>query len=338
MTRTPIRPAGEVRRPRPPASLPRGLTAGLALCLAVLVLAVLVLVVTTRSGGPGSPATRPPGVQHPGAGGRAADPAAPAIDWPGDGQAAYTTSLLPGIRTSGAAGPVPIASVTKVMTAYLVLRAAPLRPGEEGPTLTMTQADADDAVRRRQQGESVVPVVAGERLTELEALEALLLPSANNMAVVLARFSAGSVDAFVDRMNEAAAGLGMTGTHYTEPSGIDAATVSTAADQLVLFTAALADPVLASVTGTTTATLPVAGTVTNTDTLLGRDGFTAGKTGSHAAAGGCLVFRAVRQVDGRAVTITGVVLGQRDGPLVPAALTAAERLVDAVAGSADARR
>ena len=72
-------------------------------------------------------------------------------------------------------------------SAYLVLRDHPLRAGEDGPTLTLTLADVADTVRRRAQGESVVSVAAGERLTERQALQALLLPSANNVAEILAR-------------------------------------------------------------------------------------------------------------------------------------------------------
>ena len=89
----------------------------------------------------------------------------------------------------------PIASVAKVMTAYLVLRDHPLRPGQDGPTITLTDADVADTDRRRGQRESVVSIAAGEQLTELQALQALLLPSANNIAAVLARWDAGSADA-----------------------------------------------------------------------------------------------------------------------------------------------
>ena len=75
-------------------------------------------------------------------------------------------------------------------------------------------------------------VAAGEAISERHALEALLLPSADNMAWILARWDAGSQDAFVARMNAAARRLGMTGTRYTDASGLDSSTVSTTADQV----------------------------------------------------------------------------------------------------------
>src|SRR5205807_6718503 len=79
-------------------------------------------------------------------------------------------------------------------------------------------------------------------------------------------------------------------------------------------------------------TLPVAGTVYNTDTLLGHDGFVGVKTGSDDAAGGCFAFRAIRWIDGKRTTITGVVLGQPGDDGVAAGLAAAVDMVDRIAG------
>jgi serine-type D-Ala-D-Ala carboxypeptidase (penicillin-binding protein 5/6) len=255
----------------------------------------------------------------------------PSTVWPAYGQAAVQIG-----RSQVQAGPnqhaAPIASVAKVMTAYLVLRDHPLRLGQDGPTITLTDADVADTDRRRRQQESVVPVAAGERLTERQALRALLLPSANNIAAVLARWDAGSTDRFVARMNATARSLGMTHTRYTDPSGYDDATVSTAADQVRLVDRAMRLPVFASIVATPNATLPVAGTVHNTNTLLGYDGFVGVKTGSTAAAGGCFAFRAIRWIDGKRTTITGVVLGQPGYDKVAAGLAAADAMVARIAG------
>jgi serine-type D-Ala-D-Ala carboxypeptidase (penicillin-binding protein 5/6) len=224
------------------------------------------------------------------------------------------------------------------MTAYLVLRDHPLRPGQDGPTITLTDADVADTDRRRRQQESVVPIAAGEQLTERQALQALLLPSANNIAAVLARWDAGSADRFVARMNATARSLGMTHTRYTDPSGYDDATVSTAADQVRIVDRAMRLPVFASIVATPSATLPVAGTVHNTNTLLGRNGFVGVKTGSDDAAGGCFAFRAIRWIDGKRTTITGVVLGQPGHNQIAAGLAAADAMVDRIASPVQARR
>jgi D-alanyl-D-alanine carboxypeptidase (penicillin-binding protein 5/6) len=253
--------------------------------------------------------------------------------WPVHGQAAFMTSDGTGIHTGPNQHPAPIASVAKVMTAYLVLRDHPLRPGDEGATITLTQSDVTDTERRRIRQESVVPVAAGEKLSELQALEALLLPSANNVAATLARWHSGTEERFVARMNETARSLGMTHTRYTDPSGYDDSTVSTAADQLRIVERAMRVPVFARIVATPSATLPVAGLVRNTDALLGYDGFVGVKTGSTAAAGGCFAFRAIRWIDGKPTAITGVVLGQPGRDRIAAGLGAAAALVDRVSGS-----
>jgi D-alanyl-D-alanine carboxypeptidase (penicillin-binding protein 5/6) len=262
--------------------------------------------------------------------------ALPATVWPADGQAAFVQTGQSEVQAGPNQHPAPIASVAKVMTAYLVLRDHPLEPGRDGPTITLTAADVADTHRRRRQQESVVSIAAGERLTERQALQALLLPSANNIAAVLARWDAGSLDRFVDRMNATARSLGMNQTRYTDPSGYDDATVSTAADQVRIVDRAMGLPVFASIVATPSATLPVAGTVHNTDALLGHNGFVGVKTGSDDAAGGCFAFRAIRSLDGKQTTITGVVLGQPGRDRIAAGLSAAEALVDRIAGRSPA--
>jgi serine-type D-Ala-D-Ala carboxypeptidase (penicillin-binding protein 5/6) len=294
--------------------------------LLVIVAAIAVLghqLLASSSSTPPSP-NHVPRSEHRGALGETV----PSTVWPAYGQAALQIG-----QTQVQAGPnqhaAPIASVAKVMTAYLVLRDHSLRPGQYGPAITLTDADVADTDRRRGQHESIVSIAAGEQLTERQALQALLLPSANNIAAVLARWDAGSEDRFVARMNATARSLGMTHTRYTDPSGYDDATVSTAADQVRLVDRAMRLPVFASIVATPSATLPVAGTVHNTNTLLGRNGFVGVKTGSTAAAGGCFAFRAIRRIDGKRTTITGVVLGQ---PGLAAAFELVGGMVDRITG------
>jgi D-alanyl-D-alanine carboxypeptidase (penicillin-binding protein 5/6) len=251
--------------------------------------------------------------------------------WPPFGQAAVQLGESQ-IKGGPNQHPVPIASVAKVMTAYLVLRDHPLRRGEDGPVITLTEADVADTERRRRREESLISIVSGEQLTELQALQALLLPSANNIAAALARWDAGSESRFVARMNATARALGMRHTRYTDPSGYDDATVSTAVDQLRVVGRAMRLPVFAHIVATASATVPVAGTIHNTNTLLGRDGFVGVKTGSDEAAGGCFAFRAIRVVHGTRTTITGVVLGQPGEDRIAAGLSAADELVARITG------
>jgi len=222
----------------------------------------------------------------------------------------------------------PIGSVAKTLTALEVLGAHPLAPGDEGPVLTMT---ADD-VALFQQALSVdgssLPVQAGERLTERQLLLGLMLPSANNLAETLGRWVAGSHDAFVARLNAAALRLGMTATHFDDPSGFSPRTVSTAADLVRLGSAALAIPALAAIVGTAEAPFPDGTTLHNLDALLGTvPGWLGIKTGETPSAGGCLLFAARRRLGtaASAVTLVGAVLGQ---PHLADALDAAHAAVD----------
>jgi D-alanyl-D-alanine carboxypeptidase len=250
--------------------------------------------------------------------------------WPATGQGAYQL----GDATPHAGDneqPVPIASVAKVMTALVVLADWPLHGDEPGRAITVTAADVADTAVRRARDESIVPVAAGERLTERQALLAVMLPSANNVAALLARRVSGSIGAFVEEMNRTAHGVGMRHTTYTDPSGYDAGTVSTAADQLILAQAAARNDTLNAIMATRSTRLPVAGTVQNTDRLLGTDGFIGMKTGSDDAAGGCFMFRTYRSVQGVNTELIGVVLGQRGHNLMDAGLYAAKQFVDRLA-------
>jgi len=230
--------------------------------------------------------------------------------------------------------PVPIASLAKVMTAYLILERYPLSGAQEGFTIVVTAAQAHAAAQDAARGESAVAVRAGERLTERQLLQALLIPSGNNIARMLAALLAGSETSFLAEMNAEARALGMDRTFYTDPSGFDPSTVSTAADQLRVFRRAMRFRVFRQIVSTASVTLPVVGAVTNFNPLIA-EGY-AGKTGSDSAGGGgCLAFFTGVTVGGRRLTAVGVVLGQGEGSrtsaILAAAGEAAKRLVDSVA-------
>jgi serine-type D-Ala-D-Ala carboxypeptidase (penicillin-binding protein 5/6) len=253
--------------------------------------------------------------------------------WPLRGQGAYVLGHgRPAV--SPHQHPVPIASVAKVMTAYVVLKHYPLHAGDSGRRFVIGQNDVVDTKTRRREGQSVVDVRAGEQLTERDALMAILLPSANNVAVLVARQVSGSVASFVAEMNRTARALGMSHTTYTDPSGYDDGTVSTALDQLRLAQVVAKDKTLAAMMATRSYWLPVAGEVANTNGLLGHDGFVGMKTGSDHAAGGCLMFRAVWPTERGNRSLIGVVLGQRGDNLLNAGLYAAKQLVERLAPNA----
>ena len=254
------------------------------------------------------------------------------VKWPLSGQAA----LVVGNDQPAASPhqqPVPIASLAKVMTAYLTLKRYPLSGAQAGFTMTVTAAQAQAEAEDAAQDQSVVAVREGEQLTERQLLEALLIPSGNNIAQMLPALVTGSETRFLAEMNAEARALGMYDTTYTDPSGFDQSTVSTAADQLRVFQQAMRFPVFRQIVSMASVTLPVAGTLTNYNPLMA-EGY-AGKTGSDSAAKGCLAFFTRVSVAGSRQIAFGVVLGQGQGSdtraLLAAAGEAAQQLVDSAA-------
>lgn len=247
----------------------------------------------------------------------------PRPDWPRQAEAAIG---VPGAGLLGAhdsGQPLPIASLAKIMTAYLVLCDHPLPAGGSGPAITVTRADVATYASDKRGGQSVVKVAPGEQLTERQALEALLLPSGNNIATMLADWDAGSVPVFLAKMNAQARSLGLHATRYTDASGNDPATVSTASDQFRLTLRALQIAAFRQIVAMPQATLPVAGVVYNVNYGLGHDGIVGVKTGSSPQAGGCLAFAAIRTIAGSQATIVGVVLGMQGAPGQPSELAGA---------------
>ncbi|MET9291982.1 D-alanyl-D-alanine carboxypeptidase [Streptomyces sp. NPDC003077] len=245
--------------------------------------------------------------------------AKPSLPWPSHGQAVVDIQGIGRMGSYGEDKPIPIGSVAKVMTSYLILKDHPLKPGEKGPTLVLDQKAEDDYVSGAKVGESVVEAKKGQRVSELEALEAVMLPSANNFARFLARWDSGTEEAFIKKMNATAKELGMTQTTYTDASGLEESTVSSAADQVKLAKAAMTDPVFRqlskqlSYTSTTTSggdDVETARVQKNFNKLVPLYGVVGIKTGSTTKAGGNLLFAAEKTVDGEKQLIIGAVFGQ----------------------------
>ncbi len=264
-------------------------------------------------------------------------PAEAVIAWPSVGQSAVEVEGVGWVGSTGATSkPVPIASVTKTMTAYLILSDHPLTGDASGPAITVEAGEAALYSKEAAEGQSLVKVAAGERISERDALEALMLASADNVAKILARWDAGSIDAFVTSMNAAAKRLGMTHTRYTDPSGLDSGTVSTAPDQIKVAEAAMRLSTFRDIVAERTANVPVQGTIKNFNGLLGSHGVIGIKTGSTDDAGGCLLFAAQTTVGGHRETIIGVVLGQALGTgatFLNNTLNVASKLISGAAAS-----
>lgn len=232
------------------------------------------------------------------------------MPWLNYGQAAIGAVGYGLLDQHGEQKQLPVASVAKVITAVAVLKVKPIRPGETGELLTITPADEDAYNQYIAEGQSAVPVTAGEQLTEYQALQALLLPSANNMADVLARWAFGSTENYLKFVNPFTKTLGMEKTTIADASGYNPGTMSTAVDLTKLAEITMNNPVLAEIVGQAQADLPTAGTVYNVNNFLGTHGIVGIKTGNTDEAGGCYMFAAKRSIDeSHEITVVGVVIG-----------------------------
>jgi D-alanyl-D-alanine carboxypeptidase (penicillin-binding protein 5/6) len=253
----------------------------------------------------------------------------PSLPWPAQGSAALSEVGVGALGQSGSSGPVPIASIAKVLTAYVVLKDHPLATGSSGPSIPVTPDVVASYHSGLAGGQSEVPVGAGESLTELQVLQGLLVASGNDLALLVADWDAGSEPAFVAKMNATARSLGLGSTRITDPSGLDPGTVSSPADLLELGALAMALPVVRQTVALPQVTLPVAGALPNYDAVLGKDGIIGIKTGSDLQAAGCFLFEAQQTTAAGPATLIGVVLGQQGAGYVPASLAAGDALVKA---------
>ncbi len=297
---------------------------------------------SSASGSPANPSSAPPATSKPAQPPTPAPPSTvntwvtlkapgktPQLAMPRGGAAAIAVDGIGTMDSKNGNSVLSTASVAKAMTAYVVLKDHPLKAGWYGPTITISAAEAGLLNKQIRQSQSVVPVRAGEKINERDALEALLLASANNMAQILARWDGGSVPKFVGKMNATAKQLGMTHTHYTDPSGFTATTKSTVADQVKLASAALRVPEYTRFTSLKSAWIPVKGHIINYNKLLSNPAVIGMKTGSMSKAGGCLLFAAKYKVHGKWVTLVGAVFNQRGSRgILTAAFDASSRLLN----------
>jgi serine-type D-Ala-D-Ala carboxypeptidase (penicillin-binding protein 5/6) len=258
-------------------------------------------------------------------------PSPVSLPWPQIGQAAVAIPSV-GVDTASAPEqPQPVASLTKLMTAYVILHDHPLKTGQLGPAITVTQADVDDYNEDTVSDNSNALVAVGEQISEVQLLGGLLIHSADNYADLLARWDAGSGTAFVAKMNADAAKLGMTQSHFADPSGVAPGSQSTPYDLLKVTSLDMTDPVFASLVQQSSITLPVAGTISTYTPLLGVDGVIGVKSGFTTAAGGCDVVAVVRPVHGVPTLLLAAVTGQEGPAVLAQAGLHALALVSAVA-------
>ncbi|MFG2724347.1 D-alanyl-D-alanine carboxypeptidase [Streptomyces canus] len=237
------------------------------------------------------------------------------LPWPTQGQGWLDVNGVGTMGNFGKQTPVAIGSVAKAMTAYIVLKDHPLKSGEEGAKITV-DALAEKEGGYNKQGESTLNTVKqGDVLTQRQAIAAIMIPSANNIARLLARWDSGSEAAFIKKMNDTAKELGMKNTKYTDASGLKETTVSTAEDQVKLGNELVKIPALMEITSMGQWIDPSGQKWYNYNYLVPYTGIGI-KTGTTTAAGGNLLFAGRKEVGGETVTVVGAILGQHKAPII----------------------
>ena len=243
--------------------------------------------------------------------------AAPA--WPAEGSAAVVVDGVgPAVASSGDA--VPMASITKLVTALLVLEQAPLAPGEQGGVFQFTSADRAAYRADRAGGESALDVPVGGSLTLYQMLQGMLIGSANNYADRLASTFWPTDQVYASAANAWLSQHGIEGVRVVEPSGMDEGNTGTPEGLLALGKRALANPVIAEIVRTQVVDLPGAGEVRNTNPLLADPGVLGIKTGTLDEYN--LLAAKEVAVGGTTVRVFADAMGQPDGATRDAATSA----------------
>lgn len=247
--------------------------------------------------------------------------AAAALSWPGFGASAIGAVGFPGtLASSGSAEPLPIASITKIVTSLVVLSTKPLAVGAPGPTITFSAKDAALVKAYAARNGETKPVRAGMALSQLQVNEVMLVASANNYAESYSTWAFGSQAAFLTAARSWLTAHGLEHTTLLDSSGMNPGNRSTASDLVAIGKLALANPVIAGIVSTKSVTIPGVGEVKNSNKLLGHAGVDGIKTGTLDEAGACLLFSTQFLVGGRSMTVVGVVLGGVDHPTLDTAV------------------
>lgn len=238
-------------------------------------------------------------------------PASTPLAWPSYGQAAVGSERYGLLAATENQTPVPTASTAKLITALAILESKPLRVGRPGPTITLTQKDVAIKDAYVAQDGSVVAVEAGQQITQYQALQAILLPSSNNMADSLAVWAFGSLENYTSYANQMLQSYGITHTTVgTDASGLSPSSKSTASDLVLIGQRAMKNPVIAEIVAQKQATIPVAGVIRNTNFILGQDNIIGLKTGNTDEAGRVFVLAGKHTLEnGQEITMITAIMG-----------------------------
>ena len=193
--------------------------------------------------------------------------------------------------SNGSSKMIPMASTTKLVTALMVLKKYPLNINQQGPMIPVTTQDLNIYNNYLSEQGSVVKVVPGESLSEYQMLEAMLLPSADNIADSLAIWAYGSLANYSTLANQYLEDNQISGVHIgVDASGYDPSSVANASGLILLGQKAYSNPVIAQIVALKVVpNFPVVGEIKNINFLLGQYGIEGIKTGNNNQDGGIFI-------------------------------------------------
>ena len=248
------------------------------------------------------------------------------LNWPEFGQAALVADGYGELGTSGSITPLATASIAKVITALCVLEKHPIPAGSQGESIQFSSQDVLLYREQISQNGSRLPVYDGQRMSQYEALQAVMVPSANNIADSLAIWAFGSLDSYAKYANSYLLRHGLVNTRVgTDASGLDPSTRSTAEDLARLGLIATKNRTLMEIAGQKFVSFSYGGDYDNYNRALGTHGITGLKTGNNDENPGALLFTAVSPSGPSIKTLSGAVMGASD---LSTAIAAAQRLVE----------
>lgn len=253
------------------------------------------------------------------------------LSLPSYGQSALTVKDYGLVATSGAQTQISTASIAKVITALCILEQKPLHTGQKGPEITMSRRDVELYQQEVSHNGSRVQVYEGQKMSEYMALQAIMIPSANNIANSLAEWAFGSLEAYSEYANNFAMRHGLVNTRIgSDASGYDPSTVSSASDLARLGVIAEKNALLMEIAGQESAVFPLSGEMNNYNSILGQGGITGLKTGNNEQNLGGFLFTGRTQAAGKSIEFAGSILGASS---LSEALESSQALVASLPGN-----
>ncbi|HEY1530902.1 MAG TPA: D-alanyl-D-alanine carboxypeptidase [Galbitalea sp.] len=229
---------------------------------------------------------------------------------------------------NGGNAPLPMASISKLVTAMVVLSAKPLGSSGTGPTIYWNDTQTALYDKYYVLNATIAAMKKGTSMSEHDALETMLVVSACNYAEALTDWAFGGNAGFVSATKRWLKAHGLTGTTMVEPTGLDDRNKSTPSDLIAIGKLAMADPNIAAMVAKKTLDVPALSGLPNTNDLLGTDGINGIKTGTLDSAGDDLLFSASVPVGtAEPLNVVGVLLG---GPTRQSVTTGVTSLITSI--------